>query len=114
MKSGPDVFADALVPRNAFVLWDVFFPERLFPEPPPLPDRSDSPRIKACGAEIFPIDRSQASAVSLPSLCQMRHRSRIRVPARRELPDGRRSCATSDRLPEPVVARCVAACRCAR
>jgi len=68
MKSGPDVFADALVPGK------LSFPERPvpgtipFPECPPSPERSDRPRIRRPALKFSPlhIDRLQASVVSLP------------------------------------------------
>jgi len=73
MKSGPDVFADALVPGK------LSFPERPvpgtsvpgtipFPECPPSPERSDRPRIRRPALKSSPlhIDRLQASVVSLP------------------------------------------------
>ena len=63
MKSGPDVFADALVPRDAFVPRNVPFPEC-----PLSLERSDSPRIRRPALQSSPthIDCSQASVVSLP------------------------------------------------
>ena len=64
MKSGPDVFADALVPRNA----------RLLSERPRSPERSDSPRIRRAALKSPPlqIDRSQASAGLLPPVAPRR------------------------------------------
>ena len=69
MRSGPDVFADALVPsgrtrpRNALVPGTL-----LLPECPLSPERSDSRRLRRPALKSPPIhiDRSQASAVSLP------------------------------------------------
>jgi hypothetical protein len=89
------------------------FPERpRSPERPLSPERSDSPRIRRPALKSSPvhIDRSQPLGVSLRPLLQARHRSRVRYPARGELPNGRRSCARPDHLLEPAMARRVAAC----
>ena len=78
MKSGPDVFADALVPPGT---------SRSL-ERPPSPERSDSPRNRRAALNLlqFILIVRRRRLVRFGPLPQARHRSRIRVPARRELP----------------------------
>ena len=111
MKSGPDVFADALVPRN------VLFPEHSRSQNVLVTRnarfRRSVPMARASGARhrdlpqfILIVRRRR-----FRRLLRARHHSPIRYPVRRELPNGRRSYVISDHLPEPVIARRVAPAR---
>ena len=112
MKSGPDVFADALVPGK------LSFPERPVPGTIPFPECSPSPELRspahqASGSEIFPASyRSFAGVGCFASACCCRRviarEFGIRLAVNPRMVE--RSCATPGHLLEPVIARRVTAC----
>ena len=112
MKSGPDVFADALVPGK------LSFPERPVPGTIPFPECSPSPELRspahqASGSEIFPASyRSFAGVGCFASACCCRRviarEFGIRLAVNPRMVE--RSCATPGHLLEPVITRRVTAC----
>lgn len=88
MKSGPDVFADALVPLGTrSSLGDAIAPRSV-----PVADASAVRRR----ISPFIIDRSQGVGCFASALRRARHRPRTRYPPRGPLPDGGSSSAGLD------------------
>ena len=84
VKSGPDVFADALVPRDALVPWDAHIPRSLVPWDACFPERAvPAAAHLAPGALISPIIVSLISAALIDRI-----RRGVRVDARHALRPG--------------------------